>query len=248
MNLASRCDLYFASKYSCAPSFPLRRVPLSLVESGKHIHDSRSIELNARLGTGFKYFRFIPEGSVLFPILEACCEVTVALDHYARGGPTAPDMVDLVEARNAAQHRLLCQNTPEATLRGGDHAAVQTCRLATLVYNDMVIFPMRPIQGVKPRLASLLKAALEKCANICVWDSHAYLLLWATSLGAIAATFTPDRPWYVQQLIKQTQVLGIDQWAAMEFVLSKFLWWSPVCSEPGEELWNEMYPSSGRTT
>ncbi|KIV89266.1 hypothetical protein PV10_08845 [Exophiala mesophila] len=243
-DIVALCDIYFASKYVCPAVFPLRRPPINLVDSGKHIHDSLSIELDARLGNGFKFLHAIPGGNLLIPILEAFCQVTVALDHYSRGGPTAPDMVDLVEARNSAQHQLLSQMPPpDVETSDGPGAIIQACRLATLVFSDMVIFPVPPMQGVKPRLASMLKKALEGCAASRNGSSYAYMLLWATSLGAISASFTPDRPWYVEQLSQQVLLLGIDQWSSMEFALSKFLWWSPVCNEPGEKLWREVCSS-----
>lgn len=227
----------------CPAVFPARRPPISLVESGKHTHDSISLELDARLGNGFKYLRVLPGGTSLIPILEAFCQITVALDHYSRGGPTAPDMVDLVDARNSAQHRLLSQMPPSnVDMTDGAGAIIQACRLAAMVFSDMVIFPIPPVQGVKPRLAGMLKQALEVCAASCLSDSHAYMLLWATTLGAISASFSPERTWYVEQLSQQTMLLDIDQWSSMEFSLSKFLWWSQVCNEPGEKLWAEIRP------
>lgn len=211
--------------------------------SGKHVLDVISIELDSELSSGFKYFRFTPDGRELLSVLEAFCEVTVALDHYARGGPTAPDLVDLVTARFAAQHRLLSQlPPPQSNFLDGDKSVLHACRLATLIFSDMVIFPLPPTQGVKHRLAPLLRHTLQACSIACSWDLHAYVLLWATTLGAIAATYTPDRGWYVKQMLEHVENLGIDHWSTLDSLCSKFLWWKPVCGEPAENLWAEMFP------
>lgn len=237
------CDVYFATKHVCTPSFPLRREPESLVLSGKHILDAVAIELDSELSSGFKYFRFTPEGRELLSVLEAFSEVTVALDHYARGGPTAPELVDLVTARHSAQHRLLSQlPPPQSNFLDGDNNVLHACRLAVLIFSDMAIFPLPPTQGVKYRLAPLLRHTLQACSIVCSWDLHAYVLLWATTLGAIAASYTYDRSWYVEQMIKHVENLGIDHLSTLDSICSKFLWWKPVCGEPTETLWAEMFP------
>lgn len=168
----------------------------------------------------------------------------MALDHYARGGPTTPDLVDLVNARHAAQHRLLSQlPPPQSNFLQGDKCVLHACRLATLIFSDMVIFPLPATQGLKHRLAPLLRHTLQACSMACDWELHAYTLLWATTLGAIAATHSHERGWYVEKMIAHLRNLGIDQWSSLNSICSRFLWWKPVCEEPTETLWQEMFPT-----
>lgn len=184
----------------------------------------------------------------LLEALESISEVTTALDHYARGGPTAPVLVDLIEARNCAQHRLLSQIPLRLDLTDGEMCVHHAIRLAALIFNDMVIFPLPAAQGVKPRVAQLLRPVLETCNLLRSWQMHAHVLTWALTMGAIAASFTTARSWYIDQLSRRVSALQIYEWSALESTCSWFLWWKPVCSEPSQRLWDEMFPSTVEET
>ncbi|KAK5276830.1 hypothetical protein LTR40_011139, partial [Exophiala xenobiotica] len=208
-DIMALCDLYFSTKYVRRPVFPLLRPPQSLVMSGKHQLDSVAIELDSELGSGFRYFRATPSGRKVLEILDSWVEVTTALDHFARKGPTAPELVDLIEARGASQHRLLSQMSDPLEVTDPDGCIHQATRLATLIFGDMAIFPLPPTQGVKPRLAAMLMEVLQTCGQSRCWDLHAQVLIWALTLGAIAASFTPTRVWYVDQLKHRASELQI---------------------------------------
>ncbi|OAP59520.1 hypothetical protein AYL99_06818 [Fonsecaea erecta] len=238
------CDLYFASKYACRPSFPWRRPVKSLVSTGKHLLDPVAIDLDSELGAGFRYLRQSPAGQKLLEILDAYSEVTVALDHHVRGGPTAPELVELSEARNYAQHRLLSQMPYQLDLSSPELCVHHAVRLGTLTFSEMVIFPLPPQQRVKPRLALMLQQTLEACTLLGCWDLHGQVLLWSLTLGAIVSNFTPQRPWYIEQLAQQILLLQIQDSSILELICSRFLWWKPVCSEPLRWLWDEMFPPS----
>nr|KAK5441078.1 hypothetical protein LTR18_006922 [Exophiala xenobiotica] len=241
-DISTRCDLYFSTKYVRRPVFPLLRPPQSLVMSGKHQLDSVAIELDSELGSGFRYFRATPSGRKVLEILDSWVEVTTALDHFARKGPTAPELVDLIEARGASQHRLLSQMSDPLEVTDPDGCIHQATRLATLIFGDMAIFPLPPTQGVKPRLAAMLMEVLQTCGQSRCWDLHAQVLIWALTLGAIAASFTPTRVWYVDQLKHRASELQITDGIALASICSRHLWWKPVCSKPTEKLWLEIRP------
>jgi hypothetical protein len=124
----------------------------------------------------------------------------------------------------------------------GEQSVLQACRLASLLFSSMVIFPLPATQGVLVRLAMMLRQVLEQSTMLCVWEMHHHLLVWMLTLGAIGASFTPDRAWYVDQLTREVAMLGIQSWSTLESMCLRFLWWTPVCSEPGEVLWTEMFP------
>ncbi|KIW15533.1 hypothetical protein PV08_05581 [Exophiala spinifera] len=237
------CDLFFATKHVRRPIFPLRRPPQSLVLSGRHKLDATAIEMDSQLGSGFKYFRFFANGSELLSVLELWFDVTIALDHYIRRGPTAPDFVDLVEARTASQHSLLSQLPEILETDNPEFCVLHATRLATLVYGDMVIIPLPPTQRVKAGLSSRLFKILQACEELCCWDLHGQVLLWALTLGAIAASHMPARELYVQQLRKYVSALEVKDWPALETICLKHLWWKPVCSPAGQKLWGELFPS-----
>ncbi|KAJ9608933.1 hypothetical protein H2200_006704 [Cladophialophora chaetospira] len=234
------CDLYFASKYACRPNFAWRHPIISLVVDGKHILDPAAIDLDSELGAGFRYLRHTPTGQQLLDVIDAFSEITVALDHHVRGGPTAPELVDLMEVRNCTQHRLLSQLPNPLDLSNPECCVHHAIRLATLIFSEMVIFPLPPPQGVKPRLALMLRQTLEACHLLRCWELHNQVLLWGLTLGAIAANFTAQRTWYIDQLLQETSLMQIEDWFALEATCSRFLWWKPICSEPLRWVWDEM--------
>ena len=235
-----RCDLYFASKYACKPNFAWRHPVTSLVTGGRHVLDPVAIDLDSKLGAGFRYLRQTAAGQRLLDVLHAYSEVTVALDHHVRGGPTAPELVDLMAVRNCTQHRMLSQFENQLDLSSPEFCVHHTVRLATLIFSEMVIFCLPPPQGVKPRLALMLRQTLETCHLLRCWDLHSQVLLWALTLGAISSNFTSNRAWYIDQLLQQTSIMQIQDWYILETVCSRFLWWKPVCSEPLRWVWSEM--------
>ncbi|KIX97019.1 uncharacterized protein Z520_07133 [Fonsecaea multimorphosa CBS 102226] len=238
------CDLYFASKYACRPNFPWNRPIRSLVSTGKHILDPVAIDLDSKLGAGFRYLRQSPAGQQLLEVLDAYSEVTVALDHHVRGGPTAPELAELSEARNCAQHRLLSQMPCPLDLSSPELCVHHAVRLGALIFSEMVIFPLPPPQGVKPRLALMLQQTLEACDLLGCWDLHGQVLLWSLTLGTIASSFTPQRAWYIEQLLQQILLLQIQDSSILALICSRFLWWKPVCNEPLRWLWDEIFPPS----
>lgn len=198
--------------------------------------------MDSELGSGFKYFRVSAAGSELLRVLELWFDVTTALDHYTRRGPTAPDFVDLVEARTASQHSLLSQLPDIVENESPEFCVLQATRLATLIYGDMVVIPLPPTQRVKARLSSMLFDILQACEELCCWDLHGQVLLWALTLGAIAASYMPARDLYVQQLRNHASALQVKDWPALENICLKHLWWKPVCSPAGQKLWCDVYP------
>src|ERR1700761_8290392 len=194
------------------PAFPWRNPIQSLVVQGKHILDAAAIDLDSKLAAGFAYLRHSPAGQQLVAVLDAYSEITVTLDHVVRGGPTAPELVDLMQIRNYTQHRLLSQLPNPLDLSDPELCVHHAIRLATLIFSDMVIFPLPPTQGVKPRLALMLRQTLEACILLRCWELHSQVLLWALTLGAIAASYTAQRPWYIDQLLQETSYLQIQEW------------------------------------
>ncbi|KAK4938990.1 hypothetical protein LTR10_020649 [Elasticomyces elasticus] len=205
-----------------------------------HVLDSRAIELDSELGTGFRYFRSNSTGYELLEVLESFSEVTNALDHYARGGSAAPELVDLIEARNASQHRLLSLLPKRVDLTDAEVCVQQATRLATMIFSDMVLFPLPPTQRMRPKLARELVDILEACTLLRCWDVHGQVLVWILTLGTVAASFTPERTWYVEQLSYRLSVMSIDDLPELESICSKFLWWQPICGGPVQTLWYEV--------
>ena len=211
---------------------------------GRHVLDPVAIDLSTEIGAGFQHLRQSSAGEQLLDVLDSYAGITVALDHHTRGGPTAPELADLVRVRNCTQHRMLSQMQDPVDLSNPEQCVHHAIILSTLIFSDMVIFCLPPTQRVKPRLAQMLRQTLETCRLLSFWDVRSQVLLWCLTMGAIASNFTSNRPWYIDQLLLQTSSMHIREWYVLDAICSRFLWWKPVCSEPLGWVWSQMISPS----
>ena len=115
------------------------------------------------------------------------------------------------------------------------------CRTAGLLFNDMVLYPLPYCSGRKILLASQLRDALhaltgDHCPRI---DRFNDLLLWASVLGAIAATLLrPQRKFFLENLRSLSQPRW--DWPTFKSILSSFLWYGPVCDPPAQKVWEDL--------
>lgn len=201
--------------------------------------DEEAVRLYTDLGAGFKYLDIMQQVCPGFlEVLEMMCEVTTALDQYSRNATGAPDIADLLKARNTVQHALL-----SAASRGSGSDSRRTiyeklCRLAALIFSDMVIFPIPPAQGLKSRLAKMLQSTLERVDQEPATSIHSRLLVWITMMGAIASASTAYHCWYLQRLHSQLLQLKLTSWRDLRELCAKHLWWSPVCDVPGRSIFD----------
>jgi hypothetical protein len=233
-------DLYFASKFVQKPEQPMRRTQASLISSGKHVPDPAAVEMSTNLGTGFKYLCSSLPGRAVYEILQNVGQLTVALDQHTRRGKGAPDMVDLVLARNVAQHQLLSLDPISMDGEMEDRTIAELCRIATLIYSDMVIFPLPATQRVKPALAVRMRTLLDDFKDGRGQERHRRVICWATTLGCVASTFTSMHQWFLEELRLHAFGIKIQDWPGLKGLCSKFLWWPPVCDLPGRVVWSEI--------
>ena len=154
----------------------------------------------------------------------------------------APPWLDIIHARNAAQHRFLSLPAFDG-LVGRDDAIYNAVRLSVLIYSEIVIFPFPDVAGVKPKLAATLRRALDCCTLYRSWEGSSRLMLWVSTLGAIAASYTPDRAWYVAKCKMCLDMLEIEDSSRFLKTVRRFLWWDFVCEKPAMTLWDEARPA-----
>jgi hypothetical protein len=203
--------------------------------------DMEALRLSQTLGQGFNVLSQNDLQKDLVKILESMTEITVALDHNQRGGRYAPSLSDVVAARTATQHRLLSLAPPSSGIPESDECIYNATRVAALIYSDMVLFPLPPASAIKPKLADMLRRALDCCTLQSCWGWHPSLMLWAIVLGGIAASSTSHRHWYASRLYTLSTELGLYSWELTKEILSSFLWWDYVCDQPAKKLWHESY-------
>ena len=210
--------------------------PVSLVASGKHKRDSIAMDLAERLGSGFRQLYSLCLIDEVWAVIKAMCEVTVAVDHYHRDGPSAPIMPDLVVARNTTQHRLL--SLPEYPLQPPSQAnyMYEVCRIAALIYSNIVIFPLPPAAGVHTNLVFRLKKLLTLVIPSCP-AAYLHIILWAITLGGISTGSSSDRVWFLCRFAQVSTKLGLYTWSRIQECLSSLLWLEFVCEKEGRQLW-----------
>jgi hypothetical protein len=209
---------------------------VSLVVSGKHKLDKTAMDLAQQLGSGFRELYPLCLIDEVWKVVEAMCEVTVALEHYHRGGPFAPTMPDIVVARNNTQHRLL--SLPEYPLQPPSHSnyMYEICRVAALTYSNIVIFPLPPASGLHTNLVFRLKQLITHVIPSCP-DIHLHVILWAITLGAISTGSSSERVWFLYKFAEVSTKLGLYHWHGVHGCLLSLLWLDFVMEKEGVQLW-----------
>ncbi|KIW27821.1 uncharacterized protein PV07_07524 [Cladophialophora immunda] len=232
-------DIYVSTLKGSRPLYPWMHGSQDLVAKGKCIPDQHAKGLSKVLGSGLTLLASI-DVKVHRLYLEAC-EVTIALDQYHRGAEGHPALSDLVDARNKTQHGFCSLAAATDSETDSFEALYELCRIAGLIFCDMVILPLPYSSGVKPRLARRLRAVLEAPSLRIFWKSAVYgdLLTWVVFMGTIAATFTKARGWYLQQLRGLVDDRQLD-WDGFKKLMKTFLWWDFTFEVPAARIWKDI--------
>jgi len=109
-----------------------------------------------------------------------------------------------------------------------------------MIYAAGVTFPLPPLTGIYPKLASTLKSILEASIRDTGWRKCPKALLWIMILGGIAAADSPERPWYVSNLMIVSDALDVIEWEDVVEELERYLWLDSVCDDGAQSLWAEV--------
>ncbi|KIW34175.1 uncharacterized protein PV07_00970 [Cladophialophora immunda] len=243
-------DLMVSSRLGMPPSFPWVLPTFSILKGPKYQPDHDAVMMSMVVGTGFK--QLDPIGMELANALRAVGDVTVALDHYQERRPNGPNLTDIVNAANEAHHKLSSLR-PRITLdpQKADYLW-NLCRVAGLIYSDLVLFPLPPTTGARPRMAGELRVAMEnfevfqaeETAHLdqsTKTEDYTCLVMWALMLGGLAALNTPHKRYFVQKM--QEYVVRwpyATDWTAYTSLMATYLWWDYIFAEPVAKLWTEV--------
>jgi hypothetical protein len=206
--------------------------PPSLGPVLNYVLDEHAIGLSRLLGSALEAI----VANELRESVEACCEVTVALDQYQRSERMGPTLSALVSARNIVQIRL--QALPRMQPNGTEAERItELCRITLLLYSDMVLFPLPDI-GYKAKLCQKAAEVLKQLQKH-HWTQYRHMLTWLLVLGTIAMTGRPaEYNWWLSQM--QDRCLHFfSGWQEVRKCLLKHLWWDDVCGNAGETVWNK---------
>ena len=238
LTIVDSSDILYATWFLRAPAWSELNPPEPLVVSGKHKLDPIATELSSVLGKSFEPLHKVWPRSDSIKAFRTMCDVTIALDHYHRGGPTSPTLQDLVMIRNSCQHQLLSLPDHSAQQETSGFCMYEVCRLAALIYSNLVIFPLPTNCGVGNKLVSRLRKALFTVFAT-LPDINQRVLLWAVALGGIQSSSSSDRRWFVQQFADLSERFALVQWGRIVDSLTSFVWSDFVLEKEGVELWLE---------
>jgi hypothetical protein len=213
----------------------------SLVAAGKHMPDVPATALAFELGSGFQHLKFLPP--YILEALKTSIAATVALDQVARGAIGAPLLEDIVEAAQSSQGVLQNIAGSSMTAKSIEELLIECCCWAALIYGELILCPSSQENHLLLGLLHELQSNLEIIdfwlsgeENLGLWFG---LLLWATSLGAIAAgTISSGENWFVQRLASSLYCCPeLQDWREFLGVVTKFLWWKPFCNSICKVIW-----------
>lgn len=169
--------------------------------------------------------------------------VSVIIEAYTHGALQNPNVLALTSKRNSVHHALFSLHTIDEmeVLTTDQRAMYESCRVAALIYDLSIIFPVPPSTGVVAKLVVMSQSTLETtrlefmlgaCARICIW-----LLFMA---GSAAESMSEERAWFVGRLRMVLVSEAIYDWVTVREILNSYLWLSSAMDDAAIRLWDEI--------
>lgn len=155
------------------------------------------------------------------------------------------DVSLLADQRNLTEHTLLsllpASDIPTAFSHPTQATTYDICRLAALIFGVGVIFPIPAQNTPLKSLAQQIQSLLRRPTASAMWSSpsNRIPLIWALTLGGIAATDAPERAFFVSALDETARRSGLTSWPDIRRALEMMLWYDVACDEAAELLWFE---------
>ncbi|KAI1629914.1 hypothetical protein EDD37DRAFT_75126 [Exophiala viscosa] len=242
-NIIALMDLIAALKNVSAPSYPLRVSTARLMCFWPYTKREAVRPLLHNLGTGFQDLSPVVLDDQLTRTVATICEISKGYDLYMHKDKSAPELIVIIWGRNCLIHDLLSLPDKSSDPLNPDSCVYEVCRLATLAYMLLVLFPFPRVSGMHYTLAQRLMLILNTCWTFGLQQEHRELFLWATMLGGILSQNTALRVWFTEELRLPAQQAQ-KSWSSIKHVCARFLWFEQDCDAPGEELWTEVSRTS----
>jgi hypothetical protein len=198
-------------------------------------------------------FQDLPqEGSLgcLRDIIFCTAAITTELSQLAGPFQNDPAFHHLVRIAGFNHHRLLdlaFDDTRDDSKWCDADGTMFTCLcLASLIFHDIVIYPLVETSNIKPRLASRLRSSLTRYTLLTpnsisdmstTWDASG-AILWAIVLGCIASTYSSDRAYFCIHLQQYADKFGLRTFPELKGLLEGHLWFGNM-NEPALRAWLE---------
>lgn len=232
-----------AFKVLRAPVYPLR-VSTPRLMSFWPYSDPLLIRGSFRnLATGFLELPPTLREDPLFDTINTVKEVAVGYDLYLHRDRSAPLLLLIIWGRNCLLHNLLCSPDRSDILFDLEPCLYELCRLGTLAFMLLVLFPLPRVSGIHYTLARRLMLALD---NFPIFEPRyppPDLNLWVTVMGGLLADRDPLRRYFMERATRISEDHGIIDWHSVKDVCATFLWLEADCDAPGELFWEEVAQS-----
>lgn len=148
------------------------------------------------------------------------------------------------DARNWTQHQLMSlpSNGDLSILTSDmkDATVFDAVRHALIVYSLIAAFPLPLPTAPFPELASRLKAGILQVLDNDENTVSTTLLLWTSTMGALAAIGTPQRTSLVAICAGFCRKLRVSSWESMQAILQEYLWSGDISDFDGMYLFLEI--------
>ena len=175
----------------------------------------------------------------LHRIIRLACDLTIVIENCTQGRWLRP-IPEMIDQRNYVQHSLMSLPTSQDLIdRGVDicDPYYDSCRLATIIYSFLLIFPVPPVSGPFETLTLQLRRELETMSLENKDCPRPEMHLWILVMGAIASLGLPARPWFLSRAMALSDTLDLHEWQDLKRVLESFLWHYSTSDVDGVEVW-----------
>ena len=258
-------DTHTALMLLTHPFFPPLMHSSHVLSTWSRSLDSSTLVLHSRMMSGFDFLAdsSVPAAGELHSVLFNMRDVIVGLYQWQNGYKDAPDIPQIVWARNLNQHELLslpnlseqfASPLPDAKSQLQDERARQEdivlyelCRLSTLAFQFLVLLPYLRNSQTPDRLSDMMINCLQNCKNVITSNgiqARHDLIFWATLLGGWLANRPDLRLWFAQFLANLIHSPGHESrteisWELARIKMNRFLWLDSQCDEPCRLIWDE---------
>lgn len=147
------------------------------------------------------------------------------------------------DARNWTQHQLMSLPLEGELLMLTsieDATLFNVVRNALIVYSFIAVFPLPLSTAPFPDLATKLDAGIRQVLEEDEDTGTVTLLLWASTMAALAAIGTPQRTSLVALAAKLCLKLNVSSWESLQAILQDYLWSEDISDFDGMFLFLEI--------
>ena len=153
---------------------------------------------------------------------------------------TGTQQMRYFDALSLIEHRILSvpigNDTQYGAIDGGN--IDETCRLAALIYINIVFRELQPNSAVHATLTNRLRISLMQTDFKSCWGTLSEALLWVLFIGGSVAMQEPTKSWLMYTLENVCSHLKLQSWCNARDILSKYLWCDRIWEERCKSIWS----------